>query len=327
MSPNPFSFLLDLPDTDARYWLSRYILDESTTPTIQVPFDLQRLEFLLGEVNPLPDPTLPLRIGDLAGGLLAETLLRGGQRTHGTRFLTALFTLLESLPVSEPIEEFLNDLVISGRLLDRPAGSVPDFHLLALRVLVLHQRPVSNDTGRLVDLWRREARQLRYASIAIQGMLRASPAAAVDALPDFIERALAERPPLPLANLLFAFSVELDSDKRMWKRLVSAFAYHPEAFEAVRQTLRKTSIPRSQPVAWEVLQAVGRSPAKQQSTESLLFVSGGLFPLSVEQHPSLDPESPYWGQYREDFAPQSQDELVLSVTSRQMEYRASARGN
>lgn len=323
MSANPFSFLIDLPDTEARQWLARYLRDEGIVPTIEVPFDLQRLDFLLGEVNPLPTATLPIRIGDLAGGLLAEAILRAGNRAADARFLMALFALLESLPVSESVGEFLNDLVISGRLLAWPIGDDADFHLLALRVLVLHQRPVADNKDRLIDLWKRETRDLRYASIAIQGMLRAAPGAAIAALPDFVERALAARPPLPITNLLFAFSVELGDDQRMWERLIAGFVHHPKAFEAVKQTLKGTRIARPQTAAWEVLHPAARRSRKRQDTAPVMFIGDGLFPPSVEQS-SFEHVPTYSREYR-GRRDSSRDELVLSVTSRQREYRPGTR--
>lgn len=318
MGTSPFEFLLDLPEADGRQWLARYLMGETTAPPVQVPFDLQRLEFLLGEVNPLPNETLPRRVGDLAGGLLAEAIIRGAHRTGEVRFLKALFTLLESLPASQKIEEFLNDLVVSGRLLGWPAGDGADFHLLTLRALVLHWRPVTGQVERLIELWKREARDLRYAPIAIQGLLRVSVAAAIDALPDFVDRALAARPTLPVANTLFAVSVELGDDKFMWEQFVRVFDGHPRAFETVKDTFSRTGLAQSNPVAWQVLQTPTDPPRRTRASMPIMFMAGGAFSLSLDDHAEYGPWRRRWENV--DFA--EQDDRPLSAASCEERYAA-----
>jgi hypothetical protein len=259
MPANPFEFLLDMPEREGRMWLSRYLLGEATDPSLDVPFDVGRLEFLLGEVARIPEKTLPARVAELAGGLLAEAVMATPLRDTDPRLLRALFILVEALPVSDMIVEFLTKLAISGPLLPWPDRDRPDFHLLTLRALVLHQRPSGRRDDRLVEFWKHEAQDPRYASVAIQGLLRVSPVHAIDALPDFVERALGATPPIPLANLLFALTVALNHKEILWRRVASLAFREPKAFGAIRDGLRKIRLPDTNPRAWDVLEGSPRT--------------------------------------------------------------------
>jgi hypothetical protein len=260
MPANPFGFLLELPEAEGKEWLRRYLRGDAIEPPVRVPFDLQPLEFLLGQVNPLPEEALPLRVGTLAGTLLAEAIIRGAHRGGDRREIEALFTLVESLPVSDAVAEFLNDLAVTGRLLSGPGECGIDFHLLALRGLILHQRPVHGEVSRLIQFWKNEMHDLRYAAVAIQGLLRVSVTAAIEVLPDFVRRARVARPPVPLANTLFAVSVELGTDRALWEQLVRAFRGWPDELEVVRETFGKARLPESNPAAWEVLATRSSEP-------------------------------------------------------------------
>lgn len=211
-------------------------------PAVNVPSDLQPLEFLLSEVHPSVGGPLPRRLGDLAGGLLAEAITRGDHRNGQPGFLRALFTLVESLPVSENVEEFLNDLAATGRLLDWPTHGDLDFHLFTLRALVHHQRSAQGQSERLINLWKRELQDLRYAPIALQGLLRLSAPTAIDALPAFVERSMAATPPRSLVNTLYALSLELGSTEVLWQRLIRVFDRHPVALQAPSAALSKTRL-------------------------------------------------------------------------------------
>ena len=262
MTENPFGFLLGLSDTQGKEWLRRFLKGEATDPAVRVPFDLQPLEFLLGRVNPLPDPVLPLRVGTLAGTLLAEAVAGGAQRTEDPTEIEALFALVESLPVSQDVADFLNDLAVTGRLVTNQAGPRPDLHLLTLRALVLHQRPVQGEIEGLLDFWKRKLKDPKYAPIAMQGLLRISVADAINSLPEFVRRARRAIPPIPLANTLFAVSVELGTDRSLWEHLVRVFEGQPDDFKVVKETLGRTRFPESNPVAWEALQTRPRQPAE-----------------------------------------------------------------
>ncbi|MBI4609356.1 MAG: hypothetical protein HY726_10120 [Candidatus Rokubacteria bacterium] len=254
MPESPFGFLLELTEDQGKEWLRRYLGGKTTLPSVRIPSDLRPLEFLLGEVNPMPDEALPLRVGTLAGGLLAEAIAEGAHRTGDPRWVEALFTLAGSLPVSEDITEFITDLAVTGRLLESQRGAGLDLHLVALRALVAHQRPVQGSIDRLIAFWERELDDLRYAPIAIQGLLRISVAAAIRHLPGFIRRAQAAHPPVPLVNTLFSVSIELGTDTAMWDDLVRAFDGYKKEFEALRETYGQTRFPERNPRAWEVLQ-------------------------------------------------------------------------
>jgi len=252
MPSNPFESVLEMPEAEGRLWLASYLLGKAVDPPLPVPFDLGRLEFLLGHVARLPDRALPAHIGELAGGLLAEAVMAAPLRKTEPRLLQALFIIVEALPASEAIVRFLTRLAVAGPLLPWPEAEGPDFHLLTLRALVLHQ-PRGHRDERLVELWRDEIRDLRYASIAIQGLLRLSPTDAIDELPDFVERALAATPPIRLGNLAFALAVALVTDIH-WDRLAGLAFRHPRAFAAIREGLRKTRLPHINPRAWDILQ-------------------------------------------------------------------------
>lgn len=286
MTENPFGFLLGLSDTQGKEWLRRFLKGEAPDPAVRVPFDLQPLEFLLGRVNPLPDPVLPLRVGTLAGTLLAEAVARGAQRTEDPTEIEALFTLVESLPVSQDVADFLNDLAVTGRLVTNQAGPRPDLHLLTLRALVLHQRPVQGEIEGLLDFWKRKLKDTKYAPIAMQGLLRISVSTAISSLPEFVRLARTANPPIPLANTLFAVSVELGADPLLWDDLVRAFAGWEDELDVVRETFGKTRLPESNPPAWEALRDA--SPHPRQPTP---FIARYLQPndsrirLARDRHP------------------------------------------
>ena len=279
----PFEFLLDLPEPEGQRWLARYLQGEVTTPAIRVPHDLQPLVFLLHQITPLSDPALPRRVGSLAGALLAERLVRGAYRTGDIDFIKALFTLLESLPLPDDVEEFLNDLAAGGRLIGRPLTDGTDLHLLTLRCLVWHQRPRDDDSARAIDLWRREARDVRYAPIAIQGLLRLSVPAAIEAFAILAARAPTARPQLLLANVLFVVSAALGGNRQMWESLVSALARCPGALETVREAFAKTGLPRSNPVAWQALHISSQFTSHSIDTQDLMSMGDILVALTPEE--------------------------------------------
>lgn len=260
MTENPFRFLLGLTETQGKAWLRRYLKGENTDPSVRIPFDLQPLEFLLGRISPLPDPVFPLRIGTLAGELLAEAIIRGPHRAGDPREVEVLFTLVESLPVSREIAEFLNDLAVTGRLLTSRGETGRDLHFLTLRALVLHQRPLQGEIEGLLEFWKRKLKDPRYAPIAIQGLLRISVPSALECLPEFVSRARASIPPIPLANTLFAVSMELGADQSLWADLVRAFEGDRDGFEVLRETFRQTRLPELNPDAWAALHTAPRQP-------------------------------------------------------------------
>jgi hypothetical protein len=254
MPANPFGFLLDLTEDQGREWLKRYLRGETPDPPAPVPFDLEPVEFLLGEISPLLDPALPLRIGTLAGTLLAEAIVGGAHRAGDIREMESLFALVESLPVSEEITEFLNDLAVTGRLLRGRKEIGADLYLLALRALALHQRPVQGEIVGLVDFWKRKLDDPPYAAIAMQGLLGISVTAAINALPEFVRLARTADPPIPLANTLFAISEDLGADQLLWTKLVRAFEGRGDGLEVVRETFRRARLSDSNPEAWAALQ-------------------------------------------------------------------------
>ena len=270
MPVSPFDFLRSLPESQARQWLIRYLLGERTDPAVNVPFDYGRLEFLLNEISPIPDIALPLRVGDLAGGVLREIIATRSLRSPRPDLVKALFTLVESLPVSEPVVALLGDLAATGAVRDWSVGDDTDFHLLTLRALVLHQRQASGYVVRLIDFWKRQAAELRYASIAIQGLLRIAPRDAFGVLANFVERASDERPPLPLANLLFAVAAELGSDLTLWQRLAARLLQKPAVFEIVKERFNKIQLVRSNPDAWHLLDEVDTMDGTDALTVSLI---------------------------------------------------------
>ena len=251
-SANPFQFLRDLSDDEARRWLRRYLMEPVTDPPpVHVPFDIGHLEFLLAEITPVTDRSLPLRVGELAGTLLAEALA-AGFATCDPRFLRALFALVESLPLPEDIVAFLHRLAVTGQLLSWPGDD--DFHLVVLRTLVLHQPSSPDPVARWIDFWKREADDLRYASISIQGLLRIAPLDALEVLPDFINRASRATARIPLANLLFAVSVALADDQTLWRHLARLLHAHPGAFAAVKEGFQRIHLPRTHPTAWRIVE-------------------------------------------------------------------------
>ncbi len=255
MPENPFGFLLDFPLDQAKAWLSRYLRGEAVDPAVRVPFDMTPPIFLIGQVNPMPEPALPLRIGTLAGTLLAEAIAAGAYRGTAPEEVATLFTLVESLPVSPEVAEFLNDLAVAGRLLDRSGSAETDLHLLALRAMVHHQRPPQGEIGRLVAFWRMELADPRYAPVAMQGLLRISVTEGLQALPEFVRRLLASRPAIPLANTLFVVSEALGAERSLWRDLVAAFEGWEAEFAAVKDGFGRSRLPKSNAIAWQVLQA------------------------------------------------------------------------
>jgi len=252
---NPFGFLLDIPDSSGISWLRSYLRGESTDPKVAVPTDVDSLSYLLGRVHPLGDAPLPRKVGTLAATLLSEAvglgLHRSGRR-EDSAFVSDLFTLVEALPLSEAAVATINDLATAGRLL---GGDDPDFHLLALRALVLHQRPEPGEIRGYVEFWRRQAEHLRHAPTAIQGLLRISAPAAIDILPDFVTRARAARPPVPLINTLFVVAAELGCALELWRKLRRAFYDRPGDLAAVREALRGLRVDERQPEVWAILEA------------------------------------------------------------------------
>jgi len=257
---NPFGFLLDIPDSSAISWLRSYLRGESTDPKVAVPADVDSLSYLLGRVHPLGDAPLPRKVGTLAATLLSEAvglgLHRSGRR-EDSAFVSDLFTLVEALPLSEAAAATLNDLATAGRLL---GGDDPDFHLHALRALVLHQRPQPGEIRGYVEFWRRQAENLRHAPTAIQGLLRISAPAAIEMLPDFVTRARAATPPVPLINTLFAVAAELGLALELWKALRRVFNDRSVDLEAVREALRGLRVDERQPEVWAVLEAPDPQP-------------------------------------------------------------------
>lgn len=253
MAENVFGFLLELDEDKAKDWLRRYVCGEQVEPAVRVPFDMTPVAFLLGEVGSMIDLPLPLRIGTLAGSLLAEQIRDGAHRRAGAEEMEALFALVESLPVSNEIVEFLHDLAVAGRLLPPSEGGGTDLHLLALRTLVFHQRPRPGQIDRMVAFWTRELEDPRYAPIAIQGLLELSVREAIQALPAFVRLARASRPPIPLANTLFVVSEALGTDNALWRELVRVFEGAVDEFEIVRETFGRSRLPESNPAAWRVL--------------------------------------------------------------------------
>jgi hypothetical protein len=252
------SFLLDAPDADAMRWLHSFLEEGTVQPRITVPPDVEPVEYLLGHVHSLGGGELPRRLGTLAAKLLAEAIAQGTYRTtepRETKTIAALFTLVEALPLSADAVEFLQDLALSGRLL-KDAGL--DLHLLTLRALVLHQRPRPGQIDRLIDFWRREAEDVRYAAIAIQGLLRISTPAALEMVADFVGRARTAEPQLPITNTLFVLSSELGPARELWEDFRRALGGRPDDLEAVRQVFRQTRLHQTNPVAWD---ALGRSDA------------------------------------------------------------------
>jgi hypothetical protein len=268
MQVGPFDFLLSLPESQARQWLIRYLLGERTDPAVDVPFDYGRLEFLLNEVSPIPDMALPLRIGDLAGSVLREVVATRSLHSVRPSLVKALFTLVESLPVSETVVTLLSDLAATGAVRDWSVGDGTDFHLLTLRALVLHQRAASGRIDRLIDFWKRQATDLPYASIAIQGLLRIAPREAFGVVPDFVERASNERPRLPLANLLFAVAAELGGDLTLWRLLAARLLQKPTVFEIVKEGFSKIQLARSNPDAWRLLDEMDKVDSMDALTAS-----------------------------------------------------------
>jgi hypothetical protein len=254
MAENPFGFLLELSEDQGKEWLRRFLRGEGTSPPVRVPFDLQPLEFLLGRINPLPDSALPLRVGTLAASLLAEAITRGAHRAEEPEQVEAFFTLVESLPVPETTVEFLIALAATGRLLSGPPATGPDLHLLTLRALVLHQRALPGEVKKLIRFWEEELDDLRYAAVAIQGLLRVSVAAGIRALPEFVRRARGAKPPIPLVNTLFVVSEELTANQSFWADLVRAFDGESDEFQSVTDTFAQMRLPETNPDAWAVLQ-------------------------------------------------------------------------
>jgi hypothetical protein len=253
MVNNQFDVLTTLPDVQAAAWLSDYLRSRPVAPPVRVPFDLEPVEFLLSQVHSLSNSELPRRVGTLAGKLVAEAIAQGKHRPGDTaeqEALRTLFTLIEALPVSDDVAEFLYDLAVSGRLLD---GGELDLHLLTLRALVLHQRPRPGEIERAVEFWRHEADDIRYAAIAIQGLLRIAAPGAIELLPEFVRRARAAQPPLPLTNTLFVVESELGSSKDLWQALRSAFDAQPSQLTLVRDEFARLRLRERNPVAWEIL--------------------------------------------------------------------------
>ncbi len=284
MQPTPFRFLLETSESQGQEWLTRYLMNETPNPRVPVPSDIGRLEFLLGEVNPIPELALPLRVGDLAGALLAKAVMAEDRQLRKPDFLKALFTLVESLPVSENVVEFLNMLAISGRLVSWPPADTPDFHLLTLRSLVSHQRPVADDVNRLIDFWKREAQDLRYASISIQGLLRVAPRHAVQIIPDFVDRVLNTPGPMPFANLLFAVSIELGADLQIWQHLVRVLRGDPRVFGATKEGFSRIQLARNNPEAWKLFEMTP-SPERALAPEETLVLS--IMDPEVQYRPAL----------------------------------------
>ncbi len=255
MPENPFGFLLDLPTDQGKEWLSRYLAGEAVEPAVRVPFDMTPAIFLISQVNPMPEPALPLRIGTLAGTLLAEVITAGAHRGAAPEKVATLFTLVESLPVSPGVAGFLNDLAATGRLLDVSGSPETDLHLLALRAMVAHQRAPQGEIGRLIAFWRWELDDPRYAPVAMQGLFRISVAEGLKALPRFVRDSLAARPVIPLANTLFVVSEVLGDDRSLWRDLVAAFHGWDVELAAVKEAFGRSRLPQSNLAAWQALQA------------------------------------------------------------------------
>lgn len=254
MSENGFGFLLELDEDKAKGWLRHYLRGEQVEPVVRVPFDMTPIAFLLGEVSSMTDPTLPLCVGTLAGSLLAEQIRNGAHRRADAEGMETLFALVESLPVSNEIIEFLHDLAVTGRLLPPSSGGGTDLHLLALRALVFHQRPHPGQIDRMVAFWKQELEEPRYAPIAMQGLLELSVREAIRALPAFVRLAHASKPPIPLANTLFLVSEALGTDNALWEKLVRVFAGSEAELGVVREVFGRSRLPESNPEAWKILQ-------------------------------------------------------------------------
>lgn len=243
-----------MSDADGEEWLRGY-LSGDRRPSVPVPADMRPVEFLLASLDDAPNRALPERVGTLAGGLLATAVLEDVVRGRDGTLLRDVFSLVESLPVSDQTVEFLHRLATMGSMLARGQASDTDFHLLTLRALVTHQRPWPGEIERLLDVWRRELADLRYAGVAMQGLARVSAPAAIAALPGFIARALGEHPPVPLADTIFAFSQELGESRALWEDVVRRLREVSGALEAVQDGFTRSGLHRSHPIAWEVLRS------------------------------------------------------------------------
>jgi hypothetical protein len=252
MPGRSFLFVKSLSDADCEAWLVSFLRGAITEPRVEVPSDLEPIEFLLGQLSASEDSDLSLKVGTVAGKTLAR-MVRQDRLSEDVRLAEWLFKIVEALPVSQQVSEFLLGLALTDRLIPVATGG-RDFHLLCLRALALHQLPETGKVRGLIEFWREQAADSRYAPIAIQGLLRLSAVGALDILPDAIASAIRATPPRPLINTLFSVARSLGTDQTLWRALISKFDPAGEEFAAARRTFRDLGLPRLLPEVWALFE-------------------------------------------------------------------------
>lgn len=269
---NPYAFLLDAHEEGgvAKAWLREFLHGRALPAD---PLDAPPAADLLSALRRTDGRELRRPVGQMAAELLADAV-EGGlvARDEEAGYLAALLALLESLPAPEEAGDLLLRLLPTGRLRGRRSER-GDLHLLALRALVSKQRVGPREAERWLPLWKCELSDPSYGPTAWQGLLRASPQAALEALPAALAAWLEADPGMPLLNVAFLLRRTLGDNGDAWSALARRMRQEPPAWTSLRAAAAELKWRERAPAVWQALDEAVADEARDSDVPPTAFVT------------------------------------------------------